>query len=150
MSDIDVVVDTSRARRLKEARENMGYPSAAAAARQLNIPESTYREHENGRRPIGIDEAVMYSREFRVTLTWLATGEHPYPRDPELAELISQLSPHGMQRILPVIRAVLRNAVRVERSANPRPLREKIVDTLMTVSELLRAVFHRKAGPKVS
>src|SRR5690606_25924552 len=64
----------SPAERLRKAREIAGYETAAAAARALNIKEPTYYGHENGSRGLRRDEAIRYSRFFRVDLDWLLTG----------------------------------------------------------------------------
>ena len=59
--------------RLKERREQLGYDTAAAAARAFGWPAATYRGHENGNR--GLSEAAeIYARAFGVSLDWLLTG----------------------------------------------------------------------------
>lgn len=51
--------------RLKSARLEAGFRSAASAANEFNWPESTYRAHEGGTRTIGQDDAEKYATKFR-------------------------------------------------------------------------------------
>lgn len=61
--------------RLKEARINAAYPTAAAAARALGKSEATYSAHENGTRGFGSAVALTYARKFGVSLDWLLAGK---------------------------------------------------------------------------
>ena len=63
-----------RHERLREARLNAGFRSAAAAARRLGIAYGTYINHEGGFRGIQEDELEKYARVFKVTVPWLAFG----------------------------------------------------------------------------
>jgi phage repressor protein C with HTH and peptisase S24 domain len=60
--------------RLKRARVNAGFASAAAAAESLGVKRYTYTQHENGTRGFKRDAAAHYARRFGVSLTWLLTG----------------------------------------------------------------------------
>lgn len=62
------------AERLKKAREDAGYPEAAAAARAMEINTQTYAGHENGHRGFKGKSADRYARQFNVSLEWLLTG----------------------------------------------------------------------------
>lgn len=66
--------------RLRWAREQAGYGSAADAARALNLDQPTYFAHENGSR--GLSRAGRrYADFYRVSLEWLLTGRgDPRPR----------------------------------------------------------------------
>lgn len=57
--------------RLKAARKNAGFESAADAARAFGWTESAYRHHENGTRDFGADAARKYGRAFKVLPGWL-------------------------------------------------------------------------------
>lgn len=60
--------------RLKIAREQAGFRSAADAAQAMGVPYSTYSAHENGEK--GLSRAgERYARFFHVSLGWLLTGE---------------------------------------------------------------------------
>ena len=61
--------------RLSIARERAGYASAADAARALGVKEPTYYSHENGSSGLRASVAEKYARKFRVSLTWLLTGQ---------------------------------------------------------------------------
>lgn len=63
--------------RLRAARKNAGFSSASEAATALGIPTGTYLGHENGSRGFDVESAKKYSRRFKVTLTWLLSGEGP-------------------------------------------------------------------------
>lgn len=64
--------------RLKKARENAGFKSARAAALRHNWTPSTYASHENGQIPeVPRDAAIVYGRAFKVSPSWILTGEGP-------------------------------------------------------------------------
>ncbi len=65
--------------RLRWAREQAGYRSAAAFARAADVPEVTYRAHEKGPRAVGgrgLSEqaARLYAEHLGVSWAWLLTG----------------------------------------------------------------------------
>lgn len=60
--------------RLKQAREQAGFESAADAARFLGVREPTYSSHENGSRGIPLRRAQQYASAYKVNLDWLLTG----------------------------------------------------------------------------
>lgn len=57
--------------RLRIARENAGYETAADAARAFGWIIDTYNQHENGNRGVTRPRAIVYSRAFRVSIDWL-------------------------------------------------------------------------------
>jgi hypothetical protein len=58
--------------RLKAARAQAGYRSAADACQAYGWKEAAYRHHENGTRGFyDIGNAVRYARAFRVSPAWL-------------------------------------------------------------------------------
>jgi hypothetical protein len=60
--------------RLKRARIEAGYGSAAEAARAMGVPTPTYQGHENG--SAGLPRAAeRYAAFFKVSLDWLLTGK---------------------------------------------------------------------------
>lgn len=59
------------AQRLRAARDEAGFPTAAAAAKARGWAVSTYTSHENATRSYGVDEAKKYARAFRVNPGWL-------------------------------------------------------------------------------
>lgn len=60
--------------RLKSARENAGFETAADAARRFGWPVVTYRHHENGTRGFKKNAGERYARAFRVNPAWLLLG----------------------------------------------------------------------------
>ncbi len=61
--------------RLKQARENAGYPSAQAfcEANQLSYPE--YFSCESGSKPIRASKAMAYAKLLNISLRWLLIGK---------------------------------------------------------------------------
>lgn len=70
--------------RLRKARVEAGYQSAADAARAFGWNEATYRSHENGVRGLLRSPAERYSKAFRKPVEWLLLGKNPAEaREPE-------------------------------------------------------------------
>lgn len=61
-------------RRLRLARKACGYKSARAFATKYNIPESTYSQHETGKRALGPELLIFYSQCLGIEPGWLLTG----------------------------------------------------------------------------
>lgn len=70
--DTDGVMEASE--RLRKAREQAGFATAADAARRFGWPESSYRAAENGQRPPTQAKAKEFARAFRVPVEWLLFG----------------------------------------------------------------------------
>jgi len=64
----------ARAERLKAARKEAGFRSAAAAARQFEWTVSTYNSHENRQNPIREKQAQLYATAFGVDAIWVLYG----------------------------------------------------------------------------
>lgn len=69
----DARMDTPAAR-LRYLRETKNIGSAAELARQLGIPEVTYRAHESGVRGFGEPQARRYADSLSANWVWLLTG----------------------------------------------------------------------------
>jgi len=63
--------------RLREARERVGYATAAAFAKAHDLTESTYRSHENGSRGLTVAAARHYAELLGVGWTWIMAGDAP-------------------------------------------------------------------------
>lgn len=61
--------------RLRAARKAAGYKSAKIFASQHGIAESTYSQHETGKRTLNADMLFQYSNIFGISPGWLLTGE---------------------------------------------------------------------------
>lgn len=59
--------------RLRQAREEAGFKTAAEAARRLKVAYPTYAGHENGNRGFG-GNIDLYAHTFKVRGEWLRTG----------------------------------------------------------------------------
>ena len=66
------------ASRLKEARIKRGYRSARIFSQYNNLAESTYAQHESGKRKLNIDTLLQYSQILSVDPCWLLTGNPPF------------------------------------------------------------------------
>jgi DNA-binding XRE family transcriptional regulator len=69
--------------RLKIAREKAGFELPSDAARHFGWSEHTYKSHENGARGVRLDVAKKYAAAFRVSVSWLTTGDETPLRDSE-------------------------------------------------------------------
>jgi transcriptional regulator with XRE-family HTH domain len=67
--------ELSPSERLRRAREQAGYPTAADFARDNNIKKTTYQHHENGRRELTPDVARLYGRILKLPAGSLLFGE---------------------------------------------------------------------------
>lgn len=67
--------------RLKKARLNAGYSSAAKAAEALGVRESTYRGHENGQNKFDFSDAERYAKKYKCNAIWLLTGQQSDKKD---------------------------------------------------------------------
>jgi hypothetical protein len=64
-----------RAERLRRAREEAGFPTAAAFAADADIPEGTYRSYENGNRVLTEAAARPIGEKLGKPWMWLMYGE---------------------------------------------------------------------------
>lgn len=70
MSELDVLIG----KRLQQARKALGFRSARSFARQHDIPESTYSQHETGKRSLNPTTLINYSERLKVSPGWLING----------------------------------------------------------------------------
>ena len=68
-------MQTTPAERLKQARINAGYKSAAAFANEHGFTESTYRSYENTNRELTIEAARQVADALGVPWRWLLFGD---------------------------------------------------------------------------
>lgn len=66
--------------RLRKARASAGFASPKAASDRFGWSEHTYKSHENGNRGIKPPVAKIYAAAFKVSQSWLLTGEGALPR----------------------------------------------------------------------
>lgn len=85
-------IDQRPAQRLRQARIEAGYDSAAAFAQAHELTESSYRSHENGSRGMTRPIAERYARLLggSVTWQWLLFGDELKP-----AESLGQPAPRS-------------------------------------------------------
>jgi SOS-response transcriptional repressor LexA len=63
--------------RLRQARREAGYESAADAAKAFGWKTSGYTHHENGTRGVKPDLARRYAKAFKKPVEWLLYGTQP-------------------------------------------------------------------------
>ena len=68
-------MNSEKAARLKTARVQQGFPTAAAAAAAFGWNRNTYASNENGNAPFSYRRAHVYAAAFGVDPTWLYTGQ---------------------------------------------------------------------------
>ena len=61
-------------KRLKEARVKSGYSSARSFAKIHSISDSTYTQHESGKRKMGLSTLIHYSNLLNTSAFWMITG----------------------------------------------------------------------------
>ena len=71
MTELDVMIG----KRLQTARKALGFKSARSFARQHGIPESTYSQHETGKRSLNPTTMVAYCDRLKIKPGWLVTGD---------------------------------------------------------------------------
>lgn len=67
-------LDYEIGRRLQKARKAAGFRSARAFARHNGLPESTYSQHETGKRSLSPKMVVYYCQSFNISSDWLILG----------------------------------------------------------------------------
>lgn len=94
--------------RLRLARKQAGFDSAADAARALKIPYPTYVSHENNTRvKTGFGGYIdLYARTFGVRGEWLRTGNGSMKagKKPLIQELFDELPPEKQPEVIRYIR----------------------------------------------
>jgi len=68
-----------RAERLRQARIERGFDTAAAAADAFGWSRNTYAANENGNAPFSYRRAKEYAAAFGVTAEWLYDAQGPAP-----------------------------------------------------------------------
>lgn len=71
MTELDVMIG----KRLQAARKALGFKSARSFARQHGIPESTYSQHETGKRSLNPTTMIAYCERLKIKPGWLITGD---------------------------------------------------------------------------
>lgn len=70
MSDLDREIG----KRLRSARKSQGYKSARVFALERSLPESTYSQHETGKRSLSPATVLRYCEWLGIEPGWLLTG----------------------------------------------------------------------------
>lgn len=82
------------AARLSAARR-VRYDSARSFAKAFNLPESTYSQHETGKRALSVNALMEYSERLAIDPGWLLTGNGlPYLEETGSTEKQAALYQH--------------------------------------------------------
>ena len=111
--------------RLKQIRVNAGFETSADATRSHGWNENTYRSHENGERGIKPQVAKKYARAYRISASWLLTGEDGKP-EPKISRPAMPSS--DRTRLLPIIETAI--ACAIERTQEGTALSQEAKDHL--------------------
>ena len=68
-------LDQEIGKRLRKARKSRGYRSARIFAVEQQIPESTYSQHETGKRSLSPATVLRYCKYLDINPGWLLTGQ---------------------------------------------------------------------------
>ena len=71
MTELDLLIG----KRLQTARRALGFKSARSFARKHGIPESTYSQHETGKRSLNPTTLVAYCDRLKIEPGWLISGD---------------------------------------------------------------------------
>lgn len=77
--------------RIRRARVEAHFETAADAARAFGWNVNTYTSTENGNRGVTPHKALEYSRAFGVTLDWLMTGRGPMRRKRRMIQVVGHV-----------------------------------------------------------
>lgn len=78
-------VSTNISKRLKIARIANGYKTAKDFATQHDIPNTTYSQHESGKRALSVENLCNYASLLNIEPSWLMIGQG-YPCNQKEAE----------------------------------------------------------------
>lgn len=95
--------DIVRGRRLKLAREQAGYDSAAEAVDELDLHYPTYQAHESGWRGFDRQTARKYAELYRVNVDWLDEEIGPMRGNAGHQDPLAGLSPERRREALAFI-----------------------------------------------
>ena len=86
----------TQADRLRKARVDAGFETAAEACRRFNWNQPTYTSHENGTRNFRMDSARDYARAYKVDPYWLFDGKILQIKKNKSISAIEELIPTGL------------------------------------------------------
>lgn len=83
VTELDVLIG----RRLQAARKALGFKSARSFARHHKIPESTYSQHETGKRSLSPSTLLTYCAHLNITPDWVIAGTQKNKNDESMLDL---------------------------------------------------------------
>ena len=126
MNIIEINIEDTRKtnERLRDARIEFGFKTAAAFARKIGVSTPTYAGHENGSRGFNTNQATYYAEALNVDPVWLVFGRHGEP---------VSLSGVSLGTLEKVLRKVLTHPV--EKDAEPRDISELVIEICEFISK---------------
>ncbi len=104
MAELDLLIG----KRLQTARKALGFKSARSFARQHGIPESTYSQHETGKRSLNPTTLVAYCERLKIKPGWLITGVESNANKVDLNTLQANLYEKLSRIVSPELQANLK------------------------------------------
>lgn len=96
-------------KRLKEARNNLGYKQSEFAV-NLKVTEEHYRKFESGSTGLSADKILLLYKEYGIDPTYLITGEHIQEFDVEsyVANCSKEQRDRFVERVLAYMEKLLK------------------------------------------
>lgn len=104
-------------KRLKAARRLLGFKSARAFSRHHHIPNSTYFQHETGKRSLNPSMLLTYATHLNVTPDWIISGDQNNNTETAIN--------------LPLLRLILKKEVYALLQPNPQYHFDKVIEFCM-------------------
>ena len=114
VTEIDILIG----RRLQIARKALGFKSARSFARHHNIPESTYSQHETGKRSLNPSILTTYCAHLSVTPGWVISGTQKTKDSEDILNL-------------PLLRSILKKELFALLQPNAQHHFNKVIDFCM-------------------
>ena len=87
-------------KRLKESRIKQGFFSARAFASHNSIPDSTYTQHESGKRKMSIETLIKYCKLLNIEPLWLITGKRGIKQSASLPTNLTPFSEDSLENLI--------------------------------------------------
>lgn len=91
-------LDQEIGKRLRRARKESGFKSARSFAIEQKIPESTYSQHETGKRSLSPEIVLRYCEAMNVDPGWLLSGKNAEMHFSNDTASVSEVSLHTSNR----------------------------------------------------
>lgn len=105
--------------RIRKAREQAGFETAADACRRFGWQLDTYRSHENGNRGVRLPTIKAYAKAFRVPEQWIISGENSTLSREAVSAIDVSAIPVVCLQELPALRDQARSLIMQKEAGQP-------------------------------